>query len=190
MCSARVWPAVADDENVNRPSFFAAAVRVGALWCAPRRRPSRTRSGRPFRACRGAFRRSTSRPSWRWRIRCRRWSGMAVVAARDTRALAPHRSRDHQKHPRTARALPGADEQSRTRGPSPITGVRLSHAPFRKLSTLSLVSFTQQLSGHGHRAGGGEIESRREQNMQLKRERIFRVVSDLLRARGFSAVTT
>ncbi|MDT0178646.1 TetR family transcriptional regulator [Microbacterium sp. ARD31] len=34
------------------------------------------------------------------------------------------------------------------------------------------------------------MERRREQNMRLKRERIFRVASDFLRARGFSAVTT
>lgn len=58
------------------------------------------------------------------------------------------------------------------------------------MSTLIRVSGMQQLSDHGRRPGVGGMEPRREQNMRLKRERIFRVASDLLRARGFSAVTT
>ncbi|UPW05359.1 TetR/AcrR family transcriptional regulator [Rhodococcus pyridinivorans] len=52
------------------------------------------------------------------------------------------------------------------------------------------MSEVQQLSERGRRPGVREIESRREQNMRLKRERIFRAASDLLRARGFSEVTT
>lgn len=58
------------------------------------------------------------------------------------------------------------------------------------MSTLIHVNGTQQLTAHGRRPGAGGLEPRRERNMRLKRERIFRVASDLLRARGFSAVTT